>query len=172
MTIDSHYHTVSGTLSSCTELRILELRLPFDTSSTSRLAHFLATEALDTRSRRGFTLYLTFEAYPGCKAPTLDDWRSLDDVLQSPTYEFLGRVAVKKVSLTVPDQSEIVWGDYYPLSNTSDETFKDELKTLLPRTCERRILWWRTPLTSTQFMQLLPQVEVEAGYIPRCVSAT
>ena len=102
----------------------------------------------------------------------MDNWHALDAVLQSPTYEFLGSVAVTKVSLFVPDQSEIVWGDDYPVSETSDETFKDELKTLLPRTCERRMLCWRFPLTSIRFMQLLPQVEVEAGYLPRCISAT
>ena len=156
MTVDSRSHTVSGTLSSCTKLRILDLRLPFDSSSTSRLARFLATEALDTRLRQGFELYLTFETYPGCIAPSTDDWRSLDDVLQSPAYEFLRGVAVWKVSLDVPRQSQIVWGDNYPGSVASDEIFKDELKTLLPRTCERRIVWWLTPFASRRFTQLLP----------------
>ena len=156
MTIDSHYHTVTGTLLSCAKLRIMYLYLPFDTSSTSRLAHFLATEALDTRSRRRFELYLTFETYRGCKAPTVDDWRSLDDVLQSPTYEFLGGVEVWKVSLTVPDQSEIVWGNYYPVSETSDEIFKDKLKALLPRTYERRLLWWWNPFDSRPLTKLQP----------------
>ena len=147
---------MSGTLSSCAKLQTLVLRLPCDTSSTSRLAHFLATEALNTRSRRGFDLSLTFEPYPGCIAPSADDWRSLDDVLQSPAYEFLGRVTIRKISLTVPEQSQIVWGDYYPISTTSDKAFKDKLKTLLPRTCERRLLWWWHPYDSTQYTQLQP----------------
>ena len=156
MTIGSHYHTVIGTLSSCTELRALRLHVPFDTSSTSRLAHFLATEALDTRSRQQFNLCPRLETYPGCKAPTADNWRSLDDVLQSPTYEFLGCVAVGKVSLIVPDQSEIVWGDHYPVPEVSDEIFKDELKTLLPRTCERGLLLWWNPYGSRLLTELLP----------------
>ena len=156
MTIDSHYHTVIGTLSSCTKLRSLRLHIPFDTSSTSRLAHFLATEALDTHSRRGFGLYLTFEAYSGCIPPTVDNWRSLDGALQSTTYKFLRRVIFMKASLIVPDQSEIVWGDYYPVSEVSDETFKDKLKTLLPRTCKRRILWWWSSYDSRLPTKLLP----------------
>ena len=156
MTIDSHYHTVIGTLSSCTKLRGLVLCLPFDSSSTSRLAHFLATEALDTRSRQQFKLCLTFETYPGCKAPTVDNWRSLDSALQSPAYEFLGRVVVWKVSLIVPDQSEIVWGDNHPFFETSDKAFNDKLKTLLPRTCERGLLWWWNPDDSREATQLHP----------------
>ena len=155
-TIDSHSHTVSGALSSCTKLRTLMLYLPSDTSSTSRLAHLLATEALDTRSRRQFQLHLVFEAYPCCIAPTMGNWRSLDDVLQSPAYEFFAYVAVAKVSLVVPEQSQIVWGDNYPISATNAKNFKDELKALLPRTRARRILWWWTSFAPIQSTQLLP----------------
>ena len=156
MTIDSHYLTVTGTLSSCIKLRTLVLYLPFDSSSILRLAHFLTTDALDTCSRRQFELHLALETYPGCIAPTADDWRSLDDVLQSPAYEFLRSVAVRKASLDVPERSQIVWGDRYLLSEASDEIFKDKLKKLLPRTYERRLLWWWTPLDSRQLTQLLP----------------
>ena len=156
MTIDSHSHTVIGTLKSCTQLRILNLRLPIDSSSTSHLAHFLATEALNTRSRQKFELHLIFETYSGCIAPTADNWRSLDDVLQSPAYEFLGAVLVRKLSLIILEQTQIVWGDYYPFSESSDEISRDELKALLPRTYERRILWWWTPLASRRLTQLLP----------------
>ena len=156
MTIGSHYHVVSGTLSSCAELCILVLQLPFDTSSAARLAHFLATEALDTRERRRLELHLTFETYPGCKVLTVDNWRSLDDVLQHSAYEFLKTVTISKVSLDVPKQNQIVWGNNYPVSATCDEIFKDRLKTMLSRTCERRILWWRNPYDSSQLAQPLP----------------
>lgn len=139
MTISSYYHTVSNTLSGCAKLHALALFLPFDTSLTSRLVHFLATEALDTRSRRELDLYLVFEIYPGCTAPTVDDWRNLDDVLQTPAYEFLGHVTVMQISLAVPEQSQIVWGDHYDFK-MSDHVLKDELRTLLPRAYRRRLL--------------------------------
>ena len=78
----------------------------------------------------------------GCIPPTRHDWFILDYILQTPAYTFLNNVAVRKSSLTVPEHSQIVWGDYYTLSDTSDESFGDVLGALLPRTHRRQLLWW------------------------------
>lgn len=141
-TIGLYYYTVSGTLSSCIKLRKLELYLPFDTSSTFRLARFLATGAFDTRSGQGFELDLVFEAYPGCVAPTVDIWRDLDSALQAPTYEFLGCVFFGQLSMIIPEESQMVWGNNYSYSTTASQAFKNDLETLLPQTYRRRLLWW------------------------------
>ena len=137
---------MSSALASCAKLHTLTLYLPFDTALISRLAHSLAPEAPDTRARRRLSLSLVFEMYPGCVAPTADDWRSLDAVLQTPVYKLLGRVTIGQLSKIIPEKSEMVWGNIYPSSKVSNQVFKEELKTLLPRTYERRLLWWWHPL--------------------------
>lgn len=134
---------MSDTISSCVKLRALILHHPFDTSTASRLVRFLATDALDTRSRPGFTLSLIFELYPGYVAPTANDWRSLDDVLQTPAHEFLGRIVIGNRSFIIPEKSEIVWANTHQTLETVDHAFANKLQTLLPRTYQRQLLWWR-----------------------------
>ena len=80
--------------------------------------------------------------YPGYSAPTADDWRSLGDVSQTPAYKFIERVTISEVSKIIPEKSEIVWGNAYPSSRVSNRVFMEELKTLLPKTHKRRLLWW------------------------------
>ena len=86
---------------------------------------------------------MVFEMYPGCLAPTADDWRSLDDMVQTPAYKFLERVTTSEAAKIIPEKSEIVWGNAYPSSGVSNQTFMEELKTLLPKTYKWRLPWWR-----------------------------
>ena len=134
---------MSNVLSSCAKLDVFTLYLPYDSSSTSSLTRFLATEAFDTRSRRELKLVLLFDSYPGCIAPNAEDWRGLDDVLQLPAYRYLRIVSISQLSRIIPEKTEIVWGNTYPISKVVDQTFKNKLKALLPQTYKRRLLaWW------------------------------
>lgn len=132
-------------LSSCIRLRVLTLFLPYEASSISQLTNLLASDAFDTRSRRGLNLEFVFERYPACITPTAGDWHGLDDALQTQAHEFLGRVTITLCSMIIPGEGQVVWGNAYACSHLIDESFQAELPTLLPRTHQRQLLWWWHP---------------------------
>ena len=132
---ETHDTSVNATLSRCTRLKILALRIPYHTPSFSQVINLIAR--VQPSSLENIGLYLN--QYPDCLEPRTVDWERLNSMVeQHQNSELVAKCYFERPYLGA--KNEVLWGDWHPPRSHDDAYFQADPQSLFPEACSRR---WR-----------------------------
>ncbi|GJE99841.1 hypothetical protein PsYK624_161140 [Phanerochaete sordida] len=135
---------LGAALSACPKLRLISIILPYDAATLVQLADMLHAAFVDANVHRNVDIVLRLFCCPGLGTePTPGQWQALDDIFQV-AEEHMFRIAsvhVTRYFLHADDGQKLDTVNWTHALRQDDAEFSTRLKTLLPQTFRRNVLY-------------------------------